>query len=190
VTHNQNLQKIGLNTAKVSNLIVKAFKQSSPDHVSAGKEWFTKGQNHCSIISDIAGISTEHSAAVISALSPRTTWKRNVMGAYHLVVTGEAPYCMSANVKRAKIALNSPDPISTLKGNKTNRFAKNLAGDYDWATIDVWMLRALGMNDKMLDRAGVYEAIEYCFKLASKRLGVEPAIIQATIWCSIRGKAV
>ena len=190
MTHNKNLQKIGLNTAKVSNLIVKAFNQSSPDHISAGKEWFTKGQNHCSIISDIAGISNEHSAAVISALSPRTTWKRNVMGAYHLVVTGNAPHCMSANVKRAKIALNSPDPISTLKGNKTNRFAKNLAGDYNWATIDVWMLRALGMDDKMLDRAGVYEAIEYCFKLASKRLGVEPAIIQATIWCSIRGKAV
>jgi hypothetical protein len=97
---------------------------------------------------------------------------------------------MSANVNRAKIALNSPDPIATLKGPKTNRFAKNLIGDKQSVTIDVWVLRALGMNDKMLDRAGVYEAIEYCFKLASKRLGVEPAIIQATIWCSIRGKAV
>ncbi len=187
MSHNQSLKKIGVSTRIISNRIVKAYSETSPADRMAGEEWYSVAQNHCKILAQIGGISEKHSAAVISHLSPRTTWKRNIEGAYGLVVLNRADHCMTANVNRAKQALQSSDPFSTIKGPKTKSFAFNMIGDTNKSTIDVWVLRALGLDDKQLGRAGVYDAIAHCFNLASIRLGVPPSHIQAAIWVWIRG---
>ena len=36
--------------------------------------------------------------------------------------------------------------FNALKGMKTNSFARNIAGDENAVTIDVWMMRAAGLN--------------------------------------------
>lgn len=190
VSHNEALKKIGVSTQVISNRIVKAYSSTSPADRIAGEQWYSVAQKHCKILAEIGGISEKHSAAVISHLSPRTTWKRNIEGAYSLVTLDHAPHCMSANVNRARQALKSPDPFSTINGPKTKSFAKNMVGE-DAATIDVWVLRALDLDDKQLNRSGVYDALAHCFSLASIRLGIPRSQIQAAIWCWIRnGRAI
>jgi hypothetical protein len=134
----------------------------------------------------------EHAAAVIAQLSPRTPWARNVAGAYGLLLSGTAPHCMANNVARAKVAAAAADPLATLKGPKVSAFAANILGDTDRVTVDVWALRvALGGDSEIdpesaISKAGVYDAIAHCYRLAARRVGVDPAVMQAVTWIVAR----
>ena len=71
--------------------------------------------------------------------------------------------------------------FNALKGMKTNSFARNIAGDENAVTIDVWMMRAAGLNSdspnktqyKELSQAVTDVAIEY---------RMTPRAMQALIW--------
>lgn len=162
----------------------------------AGAQWY--GADATAVLGAMVAAgapSVEHAAAVVAHLSPRTTWARNVAGAMALVADGDQAAlvlgCMSASVKRARMALMSDAPLSTIKGPKTSAFALNLLGDRDAVTVDVWAAR-IAMGDattdpeKVLARTGVYDAIAHAYRVAAASVGVTPETMQATTWVVAR----
>lgn len=190
MSHNERLQQIGETTRKVVDRIVDTWKRATPADMDAGVGWYGDGEALVDELSATHNVSRETVAAVIAHLSPRTTWKRNTEGARALLADGVAPGCLGANADRALSAVESDDPMGTLNGPKTSRFARNLLGDREAVTVDVWALRvALGDRDDaedILRRAGFYLAIEHAYRVAARRIGTDPVTVQATTWIVAR----
>lgn len=191
MSHNVALQKLGTSTRATVDRIVNVYGRATEADIAAGAAWYGEGEDIITILANRADLSREHVAAVVSHLSPRTTWKRNVYGATMLVTTGTAPTCIGSNVERARRALASDKPLDTFGGPKTRRFARNLLGDRSVVTVDVWAARvAFGDRvdnpEQALSRAGVYDAVEHAYILAGRRLGVDPVTVQATTWIVAR----
>jgi hypothetical protein len=68
-----------------------------------------------------------------------------------------------------------------LKGEKVRRFAENLRGDSDVVTIDVFVCRALGVEQKSLTPSR-YAELEQGLREAAYRHGVRPCEYQAALW--------
>ena len=191
LTHNARLQSLGTSTRATVDRIVRTYDRATAADRAAGAAWYADGESIIDDLSARTGFSREHVAAVVSHLSPRTTWSRNVYGATMLVTTGTAPTCIGSNVDRARRALNSDAPLDTFGGPKTRRFARNLLGDRTVVTVDVWAAR-VAFGDRIADpesalsRVGVYDAVEYCYQVAARRLGVDPVTVQATTWIVAR----
>lgn len=205
---------ITLRTA-VSRILV-TFDRATPADVSAGASWY--GADAANLISDIArlgNVSRAAAAAVVAQLSPRTTWGRNVSAATALCLAygqggpdraqraydaARAVGAMGANVDRALVALTAyadgADPIATVNGPKTGAFARNLTGDRDAVTVDVWAARVAlspswqrGQDDNsetVLGRSGVYGALSQAYRVAARRRGVDATTMQATAWIVVR----
>lgn len=72
-----------------------------------------------------------------------------------------------------------------INGQKVWRFAENLKGDLNVVTIDVWLCRAYGIDDKLLT-SSLYKRLEKRIQRDAKRCKVTPAGYQAVIWYAIR----
>jgi len=192
MSHTDTLRRVaGTSTRAMVDRIVRTYDRATDEDRANGAAWYGDGESIIETLSAESGYSREHVAAVVSHLSPRTTWSRNVYGATMLVTTGTAPTCIGSNVERARRALDSDAPLDTFGGPKTRRFARNLLGDRSVVTVDVWAARiAFGSTvdnpEAVLSRAGVYDAVEHAYILAGRRLGVDPVTVQATTWVVIR----
>lgn len=72
-----------------------------------------------------------------------------------------------------------------INGQKVWRFAENLKGNLDVVTIDVWICRAYGINDKSLS-SSLYRRLEKRIQRDAKRCKTTPAGYQAVLWYAIR----
>jgi hypothetical protein len=97
---NASLQRLGTSTRATVDRIVKVYERSTADQRADGAAWYGDGESIIADLADRSGLSREHVAAVVSHLSPRTTWTRNVYGATMLVTTGTAPTCAGDDVDR------------------------------------------------------------------------------------------
>lgn len=193
MSHNVALQKLGTSTRATVDRIVRTYEMSTAEQRADGANWYGDGEAIIADLSAQTGHSAETVAAVVSHLSPRTTWQRNIYGATMLVTVGTAPTCIGSNVDRARRAMASANPLDTFgpSADKTRRFARNLLGDRSVVTVDVWAAR-VAFADKVADperalkRAGVYAAVEHAYVLAAARLGVDPVTVQATTWIVAR----
>jgi hypothetical protein len=73
-----------------------------------------------------------------------------------------------------------------------NAFARNIAGDWNEVTIDMWAFRAACGDlaiEKYLARKGAYETVAEAYRIAAKKFGIAPAQMQAIVWVAIRGRA-
>ena len=76
--------------------------------------------------------------------------------------------------------------FSALKGLKTNAFAKAIAGDQQAVVIDVWMLRAVGIEKKTPSQS-LYAELARAVSAAAFEVGMTPRSAQALIWIIVRG---
>ena len=127
----------------------------------------------------------EHASAVIAAFSPRCRWATNVQHATEFA-SGIRPRALGNNVRMADAATRVG--FDALRGAKTNAFARNIAGDVDAVTIDVWMMRAAGLET---DSPNLTQYAELSIAVArvAKRMRIENSTAQALIWIRFRGSA-
>jgi hypothetical protein len=76
-----------------------------------------------------------------------------------------------------------------LSGNKVRAFAANLKGNLNEVTIDVWVCRYYGWDDKKSMTDKVYKQRAAHIKMCSAIYGLKPAEYQATIWYEAIRKA-
>lgn len=161
-----------------------------------------------------AGIGPARGAALIAALSPRTSWRLNLEAASAAAraarrLRADGIFCddddaleaavwhateshgLSDPRRKAARILAGGRPDAILGGSKVRAFWRNLSGDERAVTVDVWAARAaLGHwlpSPSFSPRT--YERIARAYQAAADRIGIPPRELQATIWIDIRGAA-
>ena len=163
---------------------------ASPSQYEQASKWYMDAEL---IAHDMVSIfasrgidaNVEQCASIISAFSPRQRWTRNVTCALEFAHGGK-PKGLTNNLRMAENALTMG--FDALKGQKTNNFARAIAGDEDAVTIDIWMLRAAGLTVTSPNRAQYRECVE-AVKNTAMIEGITPRTCQALIWIVYRGSA-
>ncbi|MBM4616419.1 hypothetical protein GS534_24540 [Rhodococcus hoagii] len=180
----------GTTTRKAVANILSHWAAASAQDKAAGLLWYPAAGAFADELAAEYGVSRAHVATAIAHLSPRTNWQANKAAARALLAgTGKPSGIIGSNWDRAAKSLTDPNPLATLNGIKTRNFAHNILGNEDAVTVDVWAMRvALGYSDDgKLGRVGAYDALAHAYRVAAKRVGVSPAVLQATTWTVIRG---
>lgn len=159
---------------------------ATPEEVATASAWYDDANAIAHHISTISGLDIEKSASVIAAFSPRERWNSNVQKSLDFV-GGLTVGGLTNNINMAYAAM--VHGFGALNGLKTNAFARNISGDKDAVTIDVWMIRAAGMDGAKGVNDSQYRILsEVVRELAADR-NMYPATAQALIWIIIRGNA-
>lgn len=133
---------------------------------------------------------------VLAATSPRQAVKRNwrqsaaILAAY--IDRENKPNrfadllasCMPAHLINVIRALQGRQ----LSGDKVSRFAANLKGDLSVVTIDTWICKAYGLEQKSLTPK-LYGRLERRIQRDAKQQGMDAANWQAVLWYAVRRHA-
>lgn len=174
------------------NNIEANLSLAAPNQVNSGIEWYMRGNMILRDIQEETGHSLNHVAAAMAHISPRLSWTANVKGTWAVCLgLPTLSGIMLRSYEMAANALNSSDPLATLNGPKTSRFAKNLLLlDMNAVTCDVWALRGAGVPDLKLDgsKKGLmnYAAVERAFQEVARNHNLLPAHLQAIVWTVVR----
>jgi hypothetical protein len=159
--------------------------ESNFGQVEQASVWYCDAEKVALEVSRNLDTSLEVGASVISAFSPRERWTSNVAKAIAFSL-GEKVTGLSNNLKMAEASLILG--YDALKGQKTNAFARAIAGDENAVVIDVWMMRAAGMEKDSPNKTEYAELSEAVRRIA-ERFGMTPRTAQALIWILVRGSA-
>jgi len=133
------------------------------------------------------GDDAELVADLLAATSPRVHVKKNWKLALRIYDDFKAGRDINLKgiMKTMYPNINRALKGEELSGEKVKNFAKNLKGNLDAITIDVWMLRAYGLNDKSISKKQ-YTILAKRIRRESKRLRLYPAEFQAVVWTKVR----
>jgi hypothetical protein len=130
----------------------------------------------------------EIAAKSLAAFSPRVQWATNVRKALDFAV-GAPVRGLRDHTRKAYLAERVGfDAIPARTAPKTHNFARNIAGDMDAVTVDIWMCRAaeIGRDDPTIRQ---YRAIADAVRTLAAEYNMTPATMQALIWIVERGRA-
>ena len=148
--------------------------------------WYMEAEKVAEEVAENLDTTLEVGASVVSAFSPRERWTSNVAKAIAFSL-GEKVTGLSNNLKMAQGSLTLG--FDALKGQKTNAFARAIAGDENAIVIDVWMMRAAGMEKDSPNKTEYAELSEAVRRIAEK-FAMTPRTAQALIWILVRGSAL
>lgn len=197
------LRKAGISAHRCTQRIIETYRAADADTVARGLSWYGDALDVAITMTELDDTLTlDAAAAVIASYSPQLPWVANKRAALTFARNGSKETgVLGESHERAQWVCGQLDPVAALntfratsKAFKIESFARNILGDTDAVTIDVWAVRvALGANrndgEKLLKRVGVYRDLADCYRKAAAELGVPASAVQAVTWCQIRGKA-
>jgi hypothetical protein len=180
---------------KLSNDIVNnllcAYRTVPVQTIERGRMWYADAREEIIAVGKPYGVSCDALCAATAALSPGSSWERNVNSLRRLLGgdTRVGSYG-EANVRKALRCLTGESPLAVLSGPKVVSFYQCLAtgGKHPRAvTIDRHMKRICAMS-LLDDRDSVVRPHEYDWyarhiRVASYILQLRPACLQAILWC-------
>jgi hypothetical protein len=161
------------------------LKKATFGQVEQASKWYVDAERVAAQVARNLDSTLEVGATVVSAFSPRERWTNNVTKAISFSLGNNIP-----GFKNNMVMANNAIAFGydALKGLKTNAFARAIAGDEQAVVIDVWMLRAVGIEKKTPSQSQYNELAEAVKKVAFD-FGMTPRAMQALIWIMIRGSA-
>jgi hypothetical protein len=159
--------------------------QATLGQTEQAAKWYLDAERVAEQVAKNLNADLEVGASVISAFSPRERWTNNVEKAVAFSL-GKPVTGLSNNLKMAEKALKLG--FDALNGAKTNAFARAIAGDENAVVIDVWMLRALGIEKKSPTLIQ-YKEMARAVRIVSAEFDLTPRTCQALIWIIVRGSA-
>lgn len=175
------------NTTEVTALYRSLLTNATMAEITAAATWYAEAQGIAREMALTSGYTLEQCASVIASFSPRCPWDRNVFLATEFI-NGNKVATLTNNIKMATNSISKG--FDALNGCKTNSFARNIAGDLNAVTIDVWMVRAAGMNPKKTPNKTEYTMLSNAVIELATEFGIAPAQMQALLWVRVRGSAV
>jgi thermostable 8-oxoguanine DNA glycosylase len=167
--------------AKIYSAIAK---KATFGQVEQATKWYLDAETVAREVATNLGTTLEVGASVVSGFSPRERWARNVSNAIKFSLGHELTGVLGNNIRMAEKALTMG--FDALKGMKTNAFAKAIAGNENAVVIDVWMLRALGIEKKTPTQSQ-YKVMADAVTAVAIEHGMTPRAMQALIWIVVRG---
>lgn len=169
-----------------SEIYVEIVKGATLGQVEQAAKWYLDAERVAEEVARNLGADLEVGASVVSAFSPRERWTNNVEKAVAFSL-GKKVVGLPNNLKMANKAIKLG--FDALNGQKTNNFARAIAGDENAVVIDVWMLRALGIEGKTPTQIQ-YKEMAKAVKDTAEVYGLTPRTCQALIWIIVRGSAI
>lgn len=181
--------------------ILEVFDRASAADAAAGLEWYARAESAARALSagTAGAVSVDAAAGAIAALSPRVSWSQNLRAASILVDAAAAgrpaPVVAGVGTNRAKAwaILQGGAPLDVLGGDKVRSFYRNIRGDVDAVTVDVWAMSAADGRPTSVYRNGTtaaqYRAYADAYRAAAGARGTDPRTMQATVWVALRGRA-
>jgi hypothetical protein len=158
-------------------------KNATFGQVEQASKWYVDAEKVAHEVARNLDTYLEVGASVVSAFSPRERWTTNVAKAVSFSLGNTVP-----GFKNNMLMANNAIAFGydALKGLKTNAFAKAIAGDEQAVVIDVWMLRAVGIERKTPNQSQYNDLVDAVKKTAFE-VGMTPRAMQALIWIVVRG---
>ena len=150
-------------------------------------DWYERAANEIDTYSSICGHESDDVAAIIAILSPRVQVKRNARLAVQFIETGSVDGIMRGRVDAIARYFAYGKLTGETHGHKVYAFYRNLSGDFDHVTVDVWMSKLYGVNfDTITDAQR--EEIQLDVTRIADRTGYSPAAVQAILWVGYRSQ--
>lgn len=181
---------------KIRENLSTYFDLATAEQIKGGKNWYRNANNICRKLST-DNYTPEQVAGVISALSPRNKWERNIEDA-DTVLSAVAKGLLPEDIKVCTFNTNKFKAFEIAKGKrtinknsrKTYAFIRNIAYlDPERVTVDVWHLRACfgktidtGLTPKR------YDIIEKITLEEAHKVGLEGYEYQAIVWEVVRDR--
>jgi hypothetical protein len=161
------------------------IKNATFGQVEQASKWYLDAERVAAEVARNLDSTLEVGASVVSAFSPRERWTNNVTKAISFSLGNHIP-----GFKNNMLMANNAIAFGydALKGLKTNAFAKAIAGDENAVVIDVWMLRAVGIEKKTPNQTQYKHLADAVAKVAFDN-GMTPRATQALIWIVVRGSS-
>jgi hypothetical protein len=179
--------------------ILNCYEEATVIEREDGRSWYNQAEEWAR---KICPTDVPRGAGVIAALSPRQTWDVNKKAAAkivravddfsNIIPTVAGTY---ANIDKAWRIANGENPVTVLGQSKRNfkvfRFFKNITGDTNVVTVDLWAARAAyPACPTPFIRGKLYLTLEACYQAAARRVGgISPRDLQAVCWIHTRGSA-
>lgn len=160
--------------------------QATLAQVEAASVWYFEAQEVAEDVAENLGVSLEVGASIVAAFSPRERWASNVAKSLAFSM-GKPVVGLSNNLAMANNSLTMG--FDALNGQKTNAFARAIAGDSDAVVIDVWMIRAAYLDASKGVNKTQYNTLADSVRKVAKEFGLTPRTAQALIWIVKRGSA-
>jgi len=188
----KKLSKYKLN--KISKNLDYFFNHATDKEIEEGLKWYKNAHNFVIDTSNKYDLQPFRVASVVSALSPRNKWKKNLIDAdkvceafnLGLQPTDIKVCTFHTNKFKAFNILNNNTSI-TNKSLKTFNFVNNIAYLCENSlTVDIWHLRACFNKVIKIDNASIgrvaYEQIKNLTIKKAVKLGLKGYELQAIIW--------
>jgi hypothetical protein len=161
------------------------IKNATFGQVEQASKWYLDAERVAAQVARNLDSTLEVGASVVSAFSPRERWTNNVTKAISFSLGNHIP-----GFKNNMLMANNAIAFGydALKGLKTNAFARAIAGDENAVVIDVWMLRAVGIEKKTPNQTQYKQLADAVAKVAFDN-GMTPRATQALIWIVVRGSS-
>lgn len=174
--------------------ICELYEATTPAIREHGRSWYRLSERDVRRIARELphGLGQSAAAAIFAALSPRTQYVQNWRGAYAFAVARSLglaqPPAVGLNDARRKAwrIAHGERPAAVLRGDKVRSFWRALSGDPDAVVLDVWMCRALGVEQQKLTPS-LYAELSAAFREAAARCDESARDLQAILWFHVRG---
>ena len=193
-----------MSTKNIRN-IKAIYELAGAAEIADGMAWYGIAKSIATVLADQYGITAAQAVGVLTALSPRNRWSRNVADAEALVaayVAGGAEQAMltkvctfTKNKLKAVAILESgaetiPTILDIVSGPKMREFASCIAG-LDDVCIDghawcIWQGSKVGLADVPSIGVRLRREIKADYAQAAADLGIKASELQAITWVTWR----
>lgn len=187
-----------LTVRTMTDRIVRTVQSATDKQLQDGTRWYRRFAMVAADLADRHGVTIEQAAAVLAIVSPRISVSGSVTMADRIlanVAAGRDPRHgvpgLSERVDAAGRWLEGDtgpldlDTDGLSSSRKVRSFFRNIMGDTDAVTVDVWAARVAGATVEQPSGGG-YVAVAHAYRLAAARLDMTPRQVQAVAWCVVR----
>lgn len=142
------------------------------------RDWYSVGRFQIETVCAIKGWDADRFCDILSITSPKVAVRRNMRIAMHYMQYNE---CLPM-LRAVRAALSHYEETGEIRGPKTGAFAAALKGDTDAVVLDVWMARALEVEQQQFSVRSVWTEAVKRVKQTAKRLDWSARQTQAAVW--------
>lgn len=188
-----------LSDKQIETRLTRWFELATAKQIEDGINWYVDANWQAEQLAYAFDVSPYKCAAVISVLSPRNKWRRNLQDAFNVIATFKKGGDESG-VKVCTFNANKKKAFDVLRGDliaesspKTHSFATNVSLLSSHVTVDSWHLRACQLLESEIGTPTVdscstkqYRRVERITLELANEFDLKGYEFQAIVWIVVK----